>query len=180
MALKEITIFSDGACLGNPGPGGYGAVLIYRGHRRELAGGFSRTTNNRMELIAAISGLAALREPCSVTLFSDSEYVVNGMTKGWARRWRARGWRRENNKPALNWDLWDQLLQLTEKHRVTFQWVKGHAGHTENERCDQLAVEAAQGSSLAIDCGFESPQPPAANKAMETDAARRCGSSASR
>jgi ribonuclease HI len=170
MALKEVTIFADGACLGNPGPGGYGVVLIYGRHRRELAGGVRRTTNNRMELMAAISGLAALREPCSVTLFSDSEYVVNGMTAGWAKRWRARGWRREKNKPALNWDLWAQLLHLAEKHRVTFQGVRGHAGDPENERCDQLAVEAAQGQDLAIDCGFESPQLPTANEAIDTDA----------
>ena len=160
MSHKEVTIFTDGACLGNPGPGGFGAILLYAGHRKELAGGYRRTTNNRMELTAAIRALKALKEPCSVRLHSDSEYVINGMAQGWAKRWRASGWRRAKSKLALNWDLWDELLSLASQHRVTFIWVRGHAGHPENERCDELAFGAAQGTNLAVDYGFESPQPP--------------------
>ncbi len=159
MPFKNVTIFTDGACIGNPGPGGYGVVLLYANHRKELTGGYRLTTNNRMELTAAIAALTALKEPCSVTLHSDSEYVVNSMTEGWAKRWRVRGWRREKSKLASNKDLWEELLRLTEKHRVTFIWVKGHVGNHENERCNQLALKAAQGSNLAIDHGFESAEP---------------------
>lgn len=152
---KQITIYTDGSSLGNPGPGGYGAVLLYHGHRRELSGGFRRTTNNRMELLAAIEGLRALREPCRVTLYTDSNYLVNGITKGWAKRWRSKGWMRNKRERALNADLWAELLELCETHDVDFVWVKAHAGNEENERCDTLAKEAAQTADLAADVNYE-------------------------
>ena len=158
-AEKQVTVFTDGACSGNPGPGGYCAILQYGEHRRELSGGFRRTTNNRMELTAVIKALEALKQPCSVTIFSDSEYVVNSITKGWARGWRAKGWRR-SGKIVPNWDLWDRLLELCARHQVEFRWVQGHAGHAENEHCDQLAVLAASASDLAIDAGYEQPRSP--------------------
>jgi len=161
MAMqKRVVIFTDGACTGNPGPGGYGAILVYGEHRRELCGGFRRTTNNRMELTAAIRALEALKEPCSVTLFSDSEYVVNGIVKGWARRWRAAGWRRSGGKTVPNWELWSRLLGLCERHDVTMRWVQGHAGHMENERCDLLATGAATRGELPADTGYEHPPSP--------------------
>src|SRR6185295_3384699 len=141
---KRVVAFTDGACSGNPGPGGYGAILQYGERRRELSGGYRRTTNNRMELTAAIKALEALKEPCAVTLFSDSEYVVKSISNGWARGWRAKGWRR-SGKTVPNWDLWDRLLELCERHQVDPRWVEGHAGHVENERCDELAVSAAGG-----------------------------------
>lgn len=153
---KTITIHTDGACLGNPGPGGYGAVLDYEGTRRELSGGFRLTTNNRMELLAVITALEALKEPCRVTVYSDSQYVVDAVEKGWARRWKANGWKRNKKESAINPDLWDRLLQLTDKHAVTFRWVRGHAGNVENERCDRLAVEAANRSDLLPDDVYES------------------------
>lgn len=140
---KTVEVFTDGACLGNPGPGGYGAILRYKGKEKELSGGESETTNNRMELMAAISALEALREPCRVKLCSDSKYVVDGMGKGWAKKWRANGWMRNKKDPALNPDLWERLLAQFERHEVELIWVKGHAGHPENERCDQLAVAQA-------------------------------------
>ncbi len=152
---KHITIYTDGSSLGNPGPGGYGAVLLYQGHRKELSGGFRRTTNNRMELLAAIEGLRALQEPCRVTLYTDSNYLVNGITKGWARRWRSKGWMRNKRERALNADLWAELLELCETHNVAFVWVKAHAGNEENERCDTLAKEAAQAADLAADVNYE-------------------------
>jgi ribonuclease HI len=157
-ALKQIVIYTDGACSGNPGPGGYGAILEYGQHRRELSGGFRRTTNNRMELTGVIKALEALTEPCAVTLFSDSEYVVNSITKGWARGWRAKGWRR-SGKIVPNWDLWNELLELCNRHQVQMRWVEGHAGHAENERCDELAVAAASGANLPADVGYEQPPP---------------------
>lgn len=138
--MKQIEMFTDGACSGNPGPGGWGTILRYQGREKELSGGESQTTNNRMELSAVINGLEALKEPCEVKVTTDSRYVVDGITKGWARSWRADGWRRKDKKPALNPDLWERLLELTEKHSVSFNWIKGHAGHAENERCDALAV----------------------------------------
>lgn len=153
--LKCVTIYTDGACLGNPGPGGYGVILQYGDHRKELSGGYRLTTNNRMELTAAIRGLAALKESCQVQLVSDSEYLVNAIEKGWARRWQANGWYRQNKKMAENRDLWEELLRLCEKHQVRFEWIKGHAGHAENERCDQLALHAAQLSNLPEDEGYE-------------------------
>jgi ribonuclease HI len=153
--LKDVTIYTDGGCLGNPGPGGYGAVLIYGTKRKELSGGFRRTTNNRMELMAAIRGLEALKHPCRVTLYSDSEYVVNAMKQGWARRWRDNGWRRNKKDKAVNPDLWERLLQLCEIHQVSFQWVRGHAGTPENERCDEMAQDAARGEHLDVDQHYE-------------------------
>lgn len=138
--LTKVEIFTDGACSGNPGPGGYGTILKCGPHEKELSGGEEKTTNNRMELTAVIEGLKALNRPCDVTIYSDSQYVVNGITKGWAESWKRNGWKKSDKKPALNADLWDALLTELAKHNVTFHWVKGHAGHPENERCDDLAV----------------------------------------
>ena len=139
-SMKYIKIFTDGACSGNPGPGGWGAVLRYGDVEKELSGGEKNTTNNRMELTACIEALKALKEPCEVTLTTDSQYVVNGIEKGWAKSWKKNGWRKADKKPASNSDLWDELLKLSETHKVKFVWIKGHAGHPENERCDLLAV----------------------------------------
>jgi len=150
----SIVLYSDGACLGNPGPGGYGAILIYGDHRRELSAGFRLTTNNRMELMGAIKGLEALKRPCAVTLVSDSEYLVNSLRKGWAVRWRAQGWKRAG-KVVPNADLWAQLLTLADMHRIEVEWVQGHAGHVENERCDLLATTAAAAHPLDADVGYE-------------------------
>ena len=152
---KHVTIYTDGACTGNPGPGGYGTVLLYEERRGELSGGYRRTTNNRMELMGPIMGLEALQESCRVTLYSDSKYVVDSMTKGWARRWRANDWMRNKREKAVNPDLWARLLDLCQEHQVEFRWVRGHAGNAENERCDQLAVEAAHGKGLPADLGYE-------------------------
>ena len=149
-----ITIHTDGACLGNPGPGGYGIVLRYGDHRRELSGGYRRTTNNRMELIAAIKALQALTRPSQVTLHSDSRYVVDAIEKGWAKKWQANGWRRNKRELALNPDLWQTLLELCARHQVQFRWVRGHAGNPENERCDHLAVQAAKQPNLPEDVGY--------------------------
>lgn len=141
MAMQRyVEIFTDGACSGNPGPGGWGVVLRYGQHEKELSGGEINTTNNRMELTAAIKGLSALKEPCKVRLTTDSKYVSDGINQGWAESWRKNGWRKADKKPALNTDLWEELLNLLDKHDVTIIWVKGHAGHPENERCDALAV----------------------------------------
>lgn len=152
--LNHVTIYTDGACLGNPGPGGFGAVLLYGPHRREVSGGFQSTTNNRMEMMAAIAALEALKEPCQVTLYSDSQYLVNAMSQGWAQRWRANGWKRNKRERAINPDLWDRLLDLCGYHTVEFLWVRGHAGTRENERCDRLAVAAAQQPGLPVDEGY--------------------------
>ncbi|GAB6180122.1 hypothetical protein JCM14036_14410 [Desulfotomaculum defluvii] len=149
--LKEITIYTDGACSGNPGPGGYGVVMLYKGHRKELSAGYRNTTNNRMEMLAVIVGLETLKEKCTVTLYTDSQYVVNAIEKGWAKKWRANGWMRNKKEPALNADLWERMLKLCEFHQVKFIWVRGHAGNPENERCDQLAVEAAKQPNLPAD-----------------------------
>ena len=138
--MKEVAIFTDGACSGNPGPGGWGAVLRCDGREKELSGGEAHTTNNRMELTGVIEALSALKYPCKVTLTTDSKYVVDGITKGWAQGWRKRGWKKSDGKPALNPDLWERLLELIAVHDVEFCWIKGHAGHEENERCDRLAV----------------------------------------
>lgn len=142
--MKTVEIFTDGACSGNPGPGGWGAILRYKGVEKELSGGEPETTNNRMELTAVISALSALKEPCKVVLCSDSKYIIDAVTKGWAKSWKAKGWIKGDKKPALNSDLWDTLLSLLDKHTVEFIWVKGHAGHPENERCDTLAVEQSK------------------------------------
>ena len=138
--MKTVTIYTDGACSGNPGPGGWGAVLLYVSHRRDLSGGEPNTTNNRMELTAVISALELLKEPCEVELWSDSKYVIDGLQKGWAKGWKARGWIKSDKKPALNPDLWERLLALTETHTLRYHWVKGHADTAENNRCDELAV----------------------------------------
>jgi ribonuclease HI len=157
--MKNVTLYTDGACSKNPGPGGYGAVLLYDSHRKELSGGYRRTTNNRMEILAAIVGLESLKEPCRVTLFSDSQYLVNAIEKGWARRWQANGWMRNRKERAVNPDLWDRLLELCKIHTVQFEWVRGHAGHSENERCDELATAAVRSSNLAVDEGYERESP---------------------
>lgn len=140
--MKKVQIYTDGACSGNPGPGGYGAVLVYGSHRKEISGGEPQTTNNRMEILGVIRGLEMLKEPCEVALFSDSRYVVDAIEKGWAVRWQKNNWMRNKKEPALNPDLWEILLALLKRHRVTFHWIKGHAGHPENERCDELARAA--------------------------------------
>ena len=137
---KLVYIFSDGACSGNPGPGGYGVILRCDGREKELSGGEANTTNNRMELSGVIAGLEALKFPCRVILQTDSRYVVDGIEKGWAKSWRRNNWIKSDRKPALNRDLWERLLELLEVHEVSFVWIKGHAGHEENERCDKLAV----------------------------------------
>jgi ribonuclease HI len=152
---RRVELHTDGACSGNPGKGGYGVVLKAGQHRKELSGGFRLTTNNRMELMAAIVGLEELKYPCIVELFSDSEYVVKGFTEGRVERWRARGWKRERNKPVVNVDLWQRLAALVATHSVTFHWVRGHSGDPENERCDELAVLASQGGDLRIDEPYE-------------------------
>ncbi len=138
--MKKVEIFTDGACSGNPGPGGYGAILRYNGAERELSGGEKNTTNNRMELMAVIVALEALKEQCEVVLTSDSKYVIDALEKGWAKKWQSNNWMRNNKDKALNPDLWERLLKLTDYHKVTYNWIKGHAGHPENERCDKLAV----------------------------------------
>ena len=138
--MKTVTIYTDGACSGNPGPGGWGALLCYNGAEKELSGGEAQTTNNRMELTAVISALQALKEPCAVELYSDSKYVIDALEKGWAVSWRKKGWIKSDKKPALNSDLWETLLTLTEKHQLRYHWVKGHADNEYNNRCDALAV----------------------------------------
>jgi ribonuclease HI len=153
--VKHVDIFTDGACIGNPGPGGYGTILDYNGKRRELSEGFRLTTNNRMEMLAAVKGLEALKEPCDVDLYADSLYVINGIDKGWAKSWRANGWRKKDKTPAVNSDLWQRLLDLCDTHTVRFHWVKGHNGHAENERCDQLANAAALNAALLTDDVYE-------------------------
>ena len=142
--MKKVQMFSDGACSGNPGPGGWGTILRFGEHEKELSGGEKNTTNNRMELTAVIKGLEALKEPCEVELCTDSKYIIDSVTKGWAVKWRSSGWIKPDKKPALNPDLWERLLDLLEIHKVSFIWVKGHAGHPENERCDRMAVAESQ------------------------------------
>ena len=138
--MKTVTIYTDGACSGNPGPGGWAAILTFGGAEKELSGGEAHTTNNRMELTGVIRALAQLKEPCVVELYSDSKYVVDAISKGWAESWRKNGWRKADKKPALNIDLWEQLLELLARHQVHLHWVKGHASNEYNNRCDQLAV----------------------------------------
>lgn len=142
--MKKVEIFSDGACKGNPGPGGWGTILRHKGVEKEISGGEADTTNNRMELQAVIEGLKALKEPCKVSLYTDSQYVANALKLGWAKKWQENGWMRNKKDPALNPDLWEELLVLYDKHEVDIHWVRGHSGHPENERCDDLAVEAAE------------------------------------
>ena len=138
--MKQVTIYTDGACSGNPGPGGWGAILEWNGREKELSGGERETTNNRMELSGVIFALSALKEPCAVDLYTDSKYVFDAVDKGWVYTWRKNGWRKADKKPALNVDLWERLLPLLETHRVTWHWVKGHAENEKNNRCDALAV----------------------------------------
>ncbi|MFN3927324.1 MAG: ribonuclease HI [Pseudanabaenaceae cyanobacterium] len=149
--MKQVEIYTDGACLGNPGPGGYGAILICGDRRKELSGGFRLTTNNRMELMGAIAGLQALNYPCQVNLYSDSKYLVDAINLGWLKQWQAKG--KLHKRP--NHDLWLKLLELCDRHQVNFIWIKGHGGHPENERCDFLAVQAYQQPNLSIDLGYE-------------------------
>ncbi len=156
--VRRVSIHTDGSCLGNPGPGGYAAILEYQGQEKELTGGFRRTTNNRMEILAVIAGLEALTERCSVTVYSDSRYVVDAIEKGWARKWRANGWMRNKREPAINPDLWDRLLGAMQKHEVELKWVRGHTGNAGNTRADRLAVAAAKGTSLPRDDGYENPR----------------------
>lgn len=150
-----VTLYADGACLGNPGPGGYGTVLLFGKHRKELSAGYRRTTNNRMELLGVLCGLETLKRPCALQIVSDSQYVVEAMQKSWPQRWRDRGWRTSTKSRAANVDLWVRMLAAAELHTVEWKWVKGHSGNRENERCDQLALAAAQGKHLAIDSGYE-------------------------
>ena len=152
---EKVIIYTDGGCSGNPGPGGYGAVILHNGHRKELSGGYRLTTNNRMEMLACIKAIESLEPGCGVRLYSDSSYVVNGITKGWAGKWRKNGWIRSGSEKAQNVDLWSKLLVLCERIAVEFVWVKGHAGTPENERCDRLAVAASSKSGLPIDEAYE-------------------------
>ncbi|NEP06308.1 MAG: ribonuclease HI [Okeania sp. SIO2C2] len=152
--MPEVTIYTDGACSGNPGPGGYGIVIITDKQRQELSGGYKLTTNNRMELMAAILGLQTLESACDVTLYTDSKYIVDAITKGWAKRWRANDWKRNKKDKAMNPDLWEKLLDLCNQHQVEFFWVRGHSGNIENERCDKLAVQASQQPNLPQDSGY--------------------------
>ena len=151
---ERLAIYTDGGCSRNPGPGGYGVVLLLGGERREMSGGYAHTTNNRMELMGCIKGLESLEGHCAVTVCSDSQYVVNGITKGWAKRWRSNNWMRNKDEAAENSDLWARLLDLCETHDVQFQWVRGHNGHPENERCDELAVEMTHRADLPPDHGY--------------------------
>jgi ribonuclease HI len=154
-AGNKIIIYTDGACTGNPGAGGYGAVIVDGENRREISGGYQLTTNNRMEMMGAIAALSSLDAKSKVILHSDSKYLVDAINKGWAKRWQANGWKRNANEKAKNPDLWQELLYLCQKHQVEFVWVKGHAGIPENERCDRLAVAATHKSNLAIDRGYD-------------------------
>lgn len=154
--MKNVSIYTDGSCLGNPGPGGWAAILRLDGtpHERELSGGYARTTNNRMELRAVLFALSALREPCAVALYTDSQYVCHAVEKGWLWGWKKRGWVKSDKKPVKNVDLWRQLPPLLQQHEVRLHWLRGHAGHPENERCDELARLCAAGPALPPDDGF--------------------------
>jgi ribonuclease HI len=172
----HIEIYTDGGCDPNPGPGGYGVVLLHPKKRAEASGGFRSTTNNRMEICAAIKGLEILKPPCKVTLYSDSKYLVDAMTKGWALAWKKKNWWRTDKERRLNFDLWERLLVLCETHQVEFRWVRGHAGNRENERCDELSRAARQQPNLPADEGYENPpeaegEPP---KLQEGDPCRKC------
>ena len=154
MSDSIVTIYSDGACLGNPGPGGYGTVMLFGEHQKELSQGYRNTTNNRMELLGAIVGLEALSRQCSVDLWSDSTYVVHAMSKGWIEGWQKRGWKTSSKQPVKNKDLWVRMLEAISDHEIRWHWVKGHSGDPMNERCDELAVLAANAPELLIDAGF--------------------------
>lgn len=152
---KHVEIFTDGSCLGNPGPGGYGAILVYKGHRKELSAGFKLTTNNRMEMLATVKALESLSESCKVTLTTDSQYVRQGITQ-WLKNWKKNNWKTSSKQPVKNVDLWQKIDEQASRHEVEWKWVKGHSGHPENERCDELARTAAEGSDLAVDTGYKS------------------------
>ncbi|MDN4503245.1 ribonuclease HI [Alteromonadaceae bacterium BrNp21-10] len=152
--MKQVVIYTDGSCLGNPGPGGYGAVIIFNEHRKEIKQGFTLTTNNRMELLAAIEALAVLSEGCNVDLTTDSQYVRQGISQ-WIHNWRKNGWRTSDRKPVKNVDMWQRLDAEVARHKVQWHWVKGHSGHPENERCDQLARSAAENGPHLVDEGFK-------------------------
>jgi len=171
--LTEVTLYTDGGCEPNPGAGGYGVVLTCGNQAKELSGGFKLTTNNRMELYAAIAGLEALKTPCRVRLLSDSRYLVDAMTQAWAKRWQANGWWRTKRERAVNADLWERLLALCERHSVAFEWVKGHAGHEQNERCDVLAMQALKLPDLPEDPGYE-PRSEAAESVKVTREGQPC------
>ena len=151
MNKKFVELYTDGACRGNPGKGGYGVILKYGDIEKELSAGYECTTNNRMELLAAITGLEALKVPCRVDLYTDSKYLADSIEKGWVYGWQKKGWKKADGKPALNVDLWQRMLRLLETHQVKIKWIKGHAGHPKNERCDALAVAAAEGENLLVD-----------------------------
>ena len=153
--MKTVDIYTDGACSGNPGPGGYGVVMLFGGFRKEISSGYARTTNNRMEVLAAVVALEALKEPCSVSLYSDSRYLVDAIEKGWVDRWRANNWMRNKKEPAVNVDIWQRLLPLLERHKVRFIWVRGHADNAENNRCDHLARAAIEAGNLQTDDEYE-------------------------
>ena len=153
--MKEVSIYTDGSCLGNPGPGGWAALLCRAGHVKELSGGFSGTTNNRMEITAVVEALAALKEPCKAEIHTDSQYVRKAVEEKWLENWQRNGWRTAAKKPVKNRDLWERLLPLLERHRTCFHWIRGHAGHPENERCDALARTQAARPDLLPDCGNE-------------------------
>jgi len=152
--MKQITIYTDGSSRGNPGPGGYGTLLIYQGQRKELSGGFAKTTNNRMEILAALTGIESLTEPCNITIYSDSKYVIDTMDKGWIHGWKKKGWSRGSNKPLKNVDLWMRMYTAIASHKISWKWVKGHAGNPNNERCDILATRAADQKGNPVDEGF--------------------------
>lgn len=153
--MPEVQIYTDGACSGNPGPGGYGAILIYGKHIREIAGGYRLTTNNRMELMGIIRSLEELKRPCIIKLYSDSKYIVDSINLGWVGNWIKNGWHKSDGAPVKNTDLWKRLMELSSPHRITWIWVKGHSENEMNSRCDRLAVQASKGESLAIDGVFE-------------------------
>jgi ribonuclease HI len=153
--MSQVTIYTDGACSGNPGPGGYGAILQSGKHTRELSQGYRKTTNNRMELMAVIASLHILTRSCEVTLYSDSRYVVDAIEKGWAKSWKARGWKKADKQPAMNADLWERALDQLARHTVKLVWVKGHASNPHNNRCDEIAVAATKSEGLLVDEGYE-------------------------
>ena len=153
--MKNVEIYTDGACTGNPGKGGFGAVLIYNGNEKQISRGYRKTTNNRMELMAAIEALKLLKEPCNVELYSDSKYLTDAINQKWLASWQKNGWKKSDKKPVLNADLWGEIVRLTDIHNVTFIWVKGHAGHKYNELCDTLAVDAYNNHAENIDYNYE-------------------------
>jgi ribonuclease HI len=176
--MSAVTIYTDGACSGNPGPGGFGIILQSGAHRREIAAGYRLTTNNRMELLALIVALESLKHPCDVTLYSDSRYVIDSIEKGWVQSWQACGWRKADKKPALNVDLWQRVLPLLKRHQVRLVWVRGHAENEGNNRCDALAVEASRGDALGVDAVFEQQHAQAAARgSSNSDSPRACSGS---